>query len=40
MKAMKKYSKVFVILLNVPFAFTNATKQRLRKRARLLLNEA
>lgn len=40
MKQLKIYYRVLQIYLYIPFAFTNATKQRLRKKVRLLLNEA
>ena len=40
MRAVKNYSRAVLLLLNVPFAFTNATKQRLRKKAKLLFKMA
>jgi hypothetical protein len=40
MRALKNYSRVIFILLNLPFAFTNATKQKLRKKARSLMEMA
>jgi len=39
MKKIKTYFKVFLLFLNMPFAFTRGTKQRIRKEAKLLLNE-
>jgi len=37
MSVFKKYSKVLLLFLNMPFAFTNAAKQRLRKKAKNIL---
>lgn len=40
MRAVKNYSRAVLILLNLPFAFTKATKNKLRKKARLLIEMA
>lgn len=38
MSALKKYSRVLLLFINIPFAITNAAKQRLRKKAKIILN--
>ena len=38
MKLLRNYSRVVLILLNIPFAFTNATKQRMRKKMKFILS--
>jgi len=40
MKNIKKYCRVCYILFHIPFAFTNAAKQRLRKKVRVILKTA
>ena len=40
MKIIKNYSKALILFFNIPFAFTRATKQKLRKKARQLLKTA
>jgi hypothetical protein len=40
MKILKNYSRAIFILFNLPFAFTHATKQKLIKKAKLLMGMA
>lgn len=34
---MKKYARAILVLANVPFAFTSGSKQKLKRKARFIL---
>ncbi len=39
MRFFKNHYRVLLLYLSIPFAFTKATKQRLRKKVRMILNQ-
>lgn len=39
MKTVKTYYRIFLLKVEIPFAFTSATKQRIQKRVRILLKD-